>query len=100
MALYIKGLSLPEKEQEGKLYILTSDGNLIDMQFNEYSVVEIKEPHGTLIDKDLLERNISHSVVFSGRDNSEVTGARKIVNQIYKADEVVSSCLIGEHDDA
>lgn len=46
--------------------------------------------HGRLIDKDALEKDISESVVFSGRErNAELIGAKKIINRLHRTPTII-----------
>ena len=48
--------------------------------------------HGDLIDRDELESDISRNVSFVGGDtDSELMGAAKIINRIYRAKAVIES---------
>lgn len=47
--------------------------------------------HGDLIDRDAFEKDISESVVFSGRDKTEIYGANKIINRLHHAPTVIEA---------
>lgn len=62
-----------------------------DMDITQYCLLmEVKAPHGRLIDKDALEEDISRSVVFSGKKwNPEIIGANKIMDRIHRAPDII-----------
>ena len=60
MGVYIKGMEMP-KDDHVRVLVLRSDGRIIDEWGNTYQTMLIP-PHGDLIDRDELERDIERYV--------------------------------------
>lgn len=114
MSILIKGMEMPTSCEECAFRVDESKTNVHDWTcpINQYptfyckksqSAAESEEylqdcplipisPHGRLIDKDALEYDISHGVVFSGKlHNPEIIGANKIINRIHHAPTIIEA---------
>ena len=78
MGVYIKGIGLPEY---GECYVIEPNGIVLNSDNRCVGVaVEIKEPHGDLIDRDNLKRSV--------KDNKEYFRRGECCNYFYNnADE-------------
>lgn len=110
MSLLIKGMEMPKNCMECEWRDAEACGEcelMIGNPFKSFAeqyahcpfqmmakrhALVIIPPHGRLIDKDALEYDISHGVVFSGKlHNPEIIGANKIINRIHHAPTIIGA---------
>ena len=102
MSVIIKGMEMP-KSCLGCDFATTDDDMELYCPFtgivclnigrqDECPIVEVP-PHGRLIDKEALESDISHSVVFTAKSGTdpEIRGANKIIQRINIAPTVIEA---------
>lgn len=105
MSILIKGMNMPENCHECKFVDILPTcpcNKMADEDFGNNVSLAVEghkdcplvpvTPHGRLIDKDALEYDISHGVVFSGKlHNPEIIGANKIINRIHHAPTIIEA---------
>lgn len=79
MNMLIKGMSFPTKENfMTQLYLICDkDGNwyAVDTTNKDlYKLIEVKEPHGDLVDRGWVRDNINHSCWIEHNDYLEAIG--------------------------
>ena len=97
MSVYIRGMEMPKNCWECHFGHGETGICVVDFKRHGYwnepqncPLVPVP-PHGDLIDRDALEKDISESVVFSGRDNTEIYGANKIINRLHRAPTIIEA---------
>ena len=100
--IYIPGMEMP-KAGNWKTIRIYYDGTCAvpnwqgDCTFMKGCEAIPVPDHGRLVDKDALEKDISESVVFSGRErNAELIGANKIINRLHRAPTIIPADKEGE----
>lgn len=72
MGVYIKGLELPKEfgnYSESYTICISEDGvNILGVEGKLYQVVEVKAPHGRLIDADALRARMYHEAFETDSD--------------------------------
>ena len=98
--IYIPGMEMPTRCCKCLLAKLSPTGESLFCNYTLSTVPWDDKPfdcplvpvpdHGRLVDKDALEKDISESVVFSGRErNAELIGANKIINRFHRAPTII-----------
>ena len=107
MSILIKGMEMPNNCYGCDFCVNSMDGEdlvtictalqeeIIPLMFERQTDCPLIEvpPHGRLIDKEALESDISHSVVFTAKSGTdpEIRGANKIIQRINIAPTVIEA---------
>jgi len=103
MSVLIKGMGIPKHCWQCPFHDDMDDCILLNQscmkvwgenkRLDECPLVEVHTPHGRLIDKEALESDISHSVVFTAKSGTdpEIRGAKKIIQRINIAPTVIEA---------